>query len=215
MSTPGNSAPREDYPQLTSSSLDEQGWSRLLLTGFLRDTLIRHFQPGQIWLRELVQKTWRDGDDSNILIESNTQWKPAEMGKRPAIIIKPNSCALHPIVIGDLSGPADGGTNGEGRYDYTVIWVGSHTLFCLHGTGASTEVLASEVKLFLTAYSPIFRECLHLLKAAVVEEGEIIRLQEARDHFAVPLTFAWAFQFSWSLTPEALPLRQVEVHLDL
>jgi hypothetical protein len=29
------------------------------------------------------------------------------------------------------------------------------------------------------------------------------------------LTFGWAFQFSWSLTPEALPLRQAEVHLDL
>jgi hypothetical protein len=197
---------------LASSSLAEQGWSRLLMTGFLRDTLIRHFQSGQIWLKELAEKTWCDGDSSRILIESNTQWRPDVLGQRPAIIIKPNSCALHPIVIGDLSG---GGTNGEGRYDYTVIWVGSHTLFCLHGTGASTEVLAAEVKLFLTAYSPIFRECLNLLKATVVEMGEIVRLAEARDHFAVSVTFAWAFQFSWSLTPEALPLRQAEVHLDL
>jgi hypothetical protein len=176
-----------------------------MLTGLFRDMLVRHFaSPLMIEQRDLRQYVWSNDERTGILVESVHRYRSDTVGKRPAILIKRNAYASRKIVLSDLSG-----TNGRGEDSYTKIWVGSHTLFCIHGTGASVEILATEVQRELTQFSPVVRQYLSLHSYDVTEVGAASILEEATQNCVIPITVAWAYQERWKLQPEALPLRRV------
>jgi hypothetical protein len=89
--------------------------------------------------------------------------------------------------------------------------VGSHTLFCIHQTGASTEVLATEVQNQLLEFSPIIRKKLDLRQFNVTEVGAIQELEESTENYVVPITVSWAYEHTWELREESLPLQAVSL----
>lgn len=187
------------------SNLCSKGWRPIMLTGLLRDLLTRHFQPRLVEDTDLRSLIWReDAKDTKILIESIHRWRGELVEFRPAIIVKRNTYQNMRIGIGDLVG-----ADGRGQNRYSTFWVGSHTVFCIHGTGAGVEILATEVQRELTQFAPELRKTLGLKKWSVTEVGAISEVEEAKESFVVPITVGWAYEENWTIELESPKLRRI------
>lgn len=192
-------------------SLMHTGWQSLLLTGALRRLLISKFaQATNIEQPDLRSLIWRDNPSSGIMIESVHRWLPEMTEKRPALLIKRNAYQNLRVTIGDHSGP-----DGYGDEHFQTFWVGSHSVFCIHQTGASCEILATEVQRELTELGPVFVHQLALDKFQVTEVGAIAAVAEARQAYVIPITIGWAYQQKWKLAQEALPLAAIQTTIEL
>jgi hypothetical protein len=94
---------------------------------------------------------------------------------------------------------------------HTTLFVGSHTLFCIHGTGASTEILAEEVKAHLVACLLPIRRDLGLRQFSVTEVGAIQELEESSENYVIPITVGWGYEHTWQLRLESLPLQSMSI----
>lgn len=194
-------------------SIAHLGWRANMMTGFLRRKLIEKFaNPDHIESPDLKDPTgqpaiWRPGNTTGILIESVFRFLPQLVEKRPAVLIKRNSLTNMRLFRSDYVG-ADT-TMFE---NFTTLWVGSHTVFCIHGSGAATEDLAGEVQRELTQFGPAFVAKLALKRFQVTEVQPIGILEEASQNFVVPLIIAYAYDESWRLNvDDSLPLTEVEI----
>jgi hypothetical protein len=94
---------------------------------------------------------------------------------------------------------------------HTTLFVGSHTLFCIHGTGASTEILASEVMSHLVACLWPIRRHLGLRQFSVTEVGAIQEIEESNENYVIPITVGWGYEHVWQLKEESLPLQSISL----
>lgn len=196
---------RSGLAPIEASSLCARGWRPLMITGLLRDLLARHFsEPLDIEEPDLRHLIWREGTTTGILVESIHRFRPELVNKRPAVIIKRNAMQNLRLGIGDSTG-----ATGQGVPTFKTYWVGSHTLFCLHESGASVEILATEVQRELTQFAPLVSEYLGLPRWQVTEVGEISEVEEARETLAVPVTVGWAYEETWALHKQSLKLRKI------
>jgi hypothetical protein len=141
----GRSAPRP----ITLSTLCSLGWRPIMITGLVRDLMIRHFStPANIEEADLRSVLWHDLPSTGILIESIHRWRGDLVEKRPAVIVKRNAQQNVRLGVADRLGADE-----QGHLSYQTFWVGSHTLFCIHGSGASVEILATEVQRELTQFA--------------------------------------------------------------
>jgi len=222
--TPDNWCPPDSLSQATGSGVNEQAKSRnprategvqisslcqmglqpLMITGFFRDLLTRHFQPENIQSRDLANYIWRDDMTTGILIESIHRWRGDLAEKRPAILIKRNQYSNTRMTVGDQAG-----TDAQGNRQYVTWWTGSHTLFCIHASGASAEVLATEVQREITQFAPVILQTLGLFRLVVTDVGAISEIEEAKESFVIPVNVTWAYQELWTIQQEALRLRSV------
>lgn len=201
---PPPDAPRQVIPDLVSN-LCTKGWRPIMLTGLLRDLLVSHFQPRLVADDDLRHLIWReDAAETKILIESVHRWRGDLTGFRPALLVKRNAYRNLKLYIGNRSG-----TDGRGMNRYSTFWVGSHTVFCLHESGAGADILATEVQAELTEFAPEVQRKLGLKKWAPAEVGEIAEVEEARETFVVPVTVGWAYEQNWTLEHESPKLRRI------
>ncbi len=176
-----------------------------MITGLLRDLLVNHFgSSSQIEEADLRHLVWQEGVRTGILIESIHRWRGDLVEKRPAVIIKSNGRQNVRLGIADY-----GGADGQGNRQYQTFWVGSHTLFCIHGSGAGTEILATEVQREISQFHPVITQYLKLFSWQVTDVGGIAELEEAKESFVIPVTVAWAYSEQWQISLEALKLRKV------
>jgi len=180
------------------------GLQPIMLTGFFRDLLVRHFQPENIQSRDLANYIWREDMTTGILIESIHRWRGDLAEKRPAILIKRNQYSNTRMTIGDQAG-----TDAQGNRQYVTWWTGSHTLFCIHASGANAEVLATEAQREITQSAPMILQTLGLFRLVVTDVGAISEIEEAKESFVIPVNVTWAYQELWTITQEALRLRSV------
>ena len=218
--TPSSKDPAHTQsPYFNVDSLCENGWQPLLLTGLFRDMFIRHFSAeDSIRANDLKQFIWKEDASSGIVIESVYRWRGDLVEKRPAILVKRNAYRQSRLGINDaVMGAGTSGSlykNERGAIHlHTVNWVGSHTIFCIHGTGASCEILASEVVDELTMFAPPIRQQLLLMDFQVTEVGAISELEEASENYVIPVTVGWVYNKTWELFEESLPLREVVQNL--
>lgn len=189
-----------------ASSLCHTKFRPLLLTGMLVQLLRNHYAD-PVNIEDPLFKTgdfapiWRDGNSSGILIESVYRWSPGTAGKRPAVLLKRNKYTNLRFAISDRSQ-----VDGVGDQHYVTAWVGSHTAFVLSPTGGALETLATETQRCLTQFSDVVREATGLMRLQVVDVGEIAIVEESQQHYAVPITIAWAYQETWKVSQEALRL---------
>ena len=196
------------YP-VTPSALCSMGWRPIMITGLIRDLLIRHFAtPLHIEEPDLRHLVWREDERTGILIESIHRWRGDLVEKRPAVIIKQNGRQNLRLGIKDSIGATE-----QGHLQFQTFWIGSHTLFCIHGSGAGTEILATEVQRELTQFHPIITEKLGLFRWQVTEVGGVSEVEEARESFAIPVTVGWCYTEVWQLELESLKLRKTPLSI--
>lgn len=220
MSTPGEwctptprPAPEAPYEgtlaeAAVGNSLCSTGWSAYLLTGFLVDFLVRHFaSPLNVETPDLRSLVWSPGDRTGILIEEESRWRPQTTEKRPAVIVKRNAYRSVRLGRANLAGY----NNGTGSRFYAKLWSGSHTLFCLHRSGAGADLLATEVVNEVGRFAHALQGALGLHYLEVVEVGPASEVEEATESRAVPVTVGWVYEDTWEVVEEAPPLRRVSL----
>lgn len=185
----------------------------MVMTGFFRDHLVRHFQEGVIEDHALRHLIWKNDLTTNILIESVHRWRPQSTEARPAVIIKRNAYSNRRVGIGDRmqGNPADR----QGNPHYATYWIGSHTLFCIGGSGAQAELLATEVQREMTEFGPVIHKVMGLHRFQAAEVGEIGELEESTENFVVPVTVAYAFEQRWILLQQAPRLSAISLSMIL
>jgi hypothetical protein len=191
------------------SSICSTGWQPILITGLLRDLLIRHFRtPLNVETPDLRSYVWSPGDRTGILVESIHRWRGDLVEKRPALIIKRNTYKNVRIGVADFQA-----IDRHGFYEFATFWSGSHTVFCINTTGAASEILATEVQRELTQFGPLMVQYLGMMKWMVTEVGAVVEIEEAKEGFAVPITVGWAYQENWRLEAESLLLRRIPLSM--
>lgn len=177
------------------------------MTGALIQWLRQHFasatnleDPGLAL--ENTEFVWSSGPDTRLAIESVTKWNPQLVESRPALIIKRNKMTWRRIAIDNRK---HGYVDKKGRKSYAGLWIGSHTVFCISREGAECEKLGTEVYRELSQFAPAMRPVLCLMKLELEEYGEIGLLEEATEHFAVPVTIGYVFQDVWETRPLTAP----------
>jgi hypothetical protein len=169
--------------------------------------LIHHFAtPLNIEEGDLRQLVWSEGDRTAIMIESIHRWRASLIEKRPAIILKPNARKNIRIGLNNVLG-----TTAQGNMTFQTFWAGSHTLFCIHGQGASADILATEVQREVTQFAPVIKRYLDLYEFQVTDVGAVAEVAEARENFVSPITVAWIYGEKWSLSKEARYLSHVNL----
>lgn len=222
--TPGNWCPPDAGPSQTETArrspsalyperdsfLCSRRWRRLYLTGVIRDLLIRQFSnAAYIEEQDLRRYIWQNSVTTEILIESIYLWRGDLVEKRPALIIKPGARKNYRVGIGDILGP-----DRVGHVQYQTYWIGSHTVFAIHGSGAGAEILADETQRQLTEYGPALLEApFGLTRWVVAEVGEIAVLEEAKQNFVIPINVTWCFEESWRLERESMKLAKFQLDL--
>jgi hypothetical protein len=185
-----------------------------ILTGVFRDILTRYFVSGAyIEDPQLKDMLWKEGQDTGILIESIHRWRPEVTEKRPAIIVKRNAYQNERKGIGDRrQGPP---VDSEGFAHYTTFWTGSHTLFCIGGSGAQAELLGSAVQRHLTQFTPVIAEALDLKRMQVLQVGAVAELEEGQENFVVPVTVGYTYEERWVIRPQVPLLSHIVLNLIL
>jgi len=184
----------------------------LILTGIFRDVLTRHFvAEDYIESPDLRHLIWREGEDTGIIIESIHRWRPELTEMRPGVIVKRNAYASNQRGIGDrLQGPP---TDAEGFAHYATFWTGSHTLFCIGGSGAQAELLGAEVQRELTQFGPELARVLNMKRLRVSQIGAVAELEEAQANFAVPVTVGYTYEENWIIRPQVPRLNKISMSM--
>lgn len=200
----------DDAPPSAICSLLPQDY---IITGYLRNILIQHFySQWTIEEPDLRQLIWRDRDSTDILIESHLAWTPQMTQRRPGIIIKRNDCDYQPIGIGGdvRQGPA---ADILGFEHFVRLWVGSHTLFCISNNGPQAELLATEVKRELSGFANEIGRNIDLKRFRVLKVGTAGKLEEATEHFVVPVTVGYAYEERTIVRMQAPTLHAVSLSM--
>lgn len=186
----------------------------ILLTGIFRDILTRLFASSDyIEDTNLKGLLWKPGEDTGILIESIHRWRPELTEKRPAVIVKRNAYQNIRRGIGDRrQGPP---VDKEGFEHHVTFWTGSHTLFCIGGTGAQAEILSGLVQKHLTEFENVIAVTLDLKRFQVLQAGPVAQLEEAQQNQAVPVTVGYTYEERWVVRPQVPLLSNISLSMIL
>ena len=192
------------------SSLDNQGLRPLVVTGALKTILINHFSDeNSIQDPDLKHAIWDIlPNRSKINIDSVYRWNPDEAERGLGIYIKRNSMKKSTLYMADLFGATK-----ENDREFSGIWIGSHTLFCVGANPAQAEILGTEVLQELEQFSPVIRDTLRMVRFRVAEIGALGQLDRRDKRYVVPITVSWAYGVSWVLRQQARPLDKLDVSL--
>jgi hypothetical protein len=185
----------------------------VIITGLFRDLLIRQFSdPNNLRESRLRHLLWDDTNGSKILVESIHRWRPETTQKRPAIILKRNAYRNTRVTVGEQYQGAPGDTQGNTRY--ITLWSGTHTLFCLAGSGAEAELLSTEVQQSLTEFAPLMSSYIpRLHRMHVAEVGPVAEIEESQETSVVPVTVFYQYEQGWILKMQAPRLMNVAINL--
>ena len=205
----------EVQPQLVDSppsptSICSQGPRQVLIETFIQQHIRNHFSGSRVVEAPSIRSyKWRNTvAASDLLIELLDVWTPEAAGQRPAVLIRANDESSQRISIGDAH-HSPGDLTAFGRYSDLVL--GSVTVFCLSTQGGEAGVLAGEVWRELKFFAPIIRAQLGLLRFVSTQKGRIMKVKEAKDHWGVPLTFAYGFEEIWTLRQQTPKITSIEL----
>ena len=204
--------PRETWIGIDDRPADESPLqhsepNRLAVTGLLLEMLRGMFGESgtniinpaiaeYYWVPE--PKGSLDDAKNQMLIEEVFSWTPDKAGVRPAILVKGNKWQDRRVTLGDKVQHAPQ-ISGEEKYYRHVT--GSHTVFVVGRTSAQTELLAREVYLYLSSFSPIIvkETCFERWTVPVLEGVQ--ELEEYEEHFVIPINLVYELSHSWKLFP--------------
>ena len=215
------------------SSLCTTGHVANVLTGVFVRLLREHFSdPRNLEFNgvnesvsELENYLWAgdakgntDAEKTRIQIDAVWKYNAADIQNRPALYVKRNGFQTQRLAIREgMTVGAKRDANGKveavrGEFK-TIAVLGSHTIFCIGGSGAEAELLGMEVFNHLVGFSQVLREDLKLHRFMVNEVGELAVLDEHVEHFVVPVVCAYAAMPAWRTDVVAPWLKTLELNL--
>lgn len=205
------------------TTICSSGLKNLYITGILLRILQSHFSRSEnITFERLRDLIWTpqpedtdsdstSGPDTKIVIDPTHLWNAQNVQQRPSIMVKRNRVSTQRL------GLDDGWTLGlnpdrEGDYKTRMI-IGSHTCFCIGGSGAEAEMVGQEVFDELMEFSPVIRKDFLFHRFTVTEISEVNKLEESDEHFVAAVVVGWAHSQDWRIVQEAPFLKTLEIAL--
>ena len=209
------------------SALCTTGKQPLNLTGAIVYILRRHFSDASgIEDEDLREYLWKPqpanttaaASGSEILIEplSKMTGQPSQyLQQRPAALIKRNRWNTQKLGIGDRYGGVQRTANLNDRVNnyaldtsqrYEILVAGSHTAFCIGGTPAEAEAVATESFFELLEFAQLIRKDLGFNYFKVNGIEPVSRLEESHEHFVAPIVVTYNFFHGWRLRKESVAL---------
>lgn len=160
-------------------------------------------------LRHLI---WRpEIENTGIVIESATVWDPRITQHRPSVVVKRQGWKN--VRVG-IDNRFMGESDVSGTQHYANLWQGSHTFFCVTNDGGSAEILGTEVFRECNQAGRIVQHAAGLMRLEVMDAGELAKLKEAKEAFAVPITLGYIAEETWSLAKEAPVLQNIKTTIN-
>jgi hypothetical protein len=200
-------------------------WVRVLREHFSNSANLEFNGINALGREELEQYIWAgdgqgnaDATKTRIQIDSVLRYNAQDVQRRPALYVKRNTFQTQRLgirdgfTLGPRRTPEGGIERVQGEYKARIL-LGSHTVFCVGGSGAEAELLGMEVFSHLVGFSQILREDLKLHRLEVTEVGEAAVLDEAVERFVVPVTVAYAAIPAWRVDVVAPWLKTLEINV--
>jgi hypothetical protein len=169
--------------------------------------------------KQLEKYIWTaDNTTNGIQIQPVWLYNTEDIQRRPALYVKrgewkPEKIAINSgMTVGSRKGTDGNPLSVRGEYHTTLV-TGSHSIFSVARTGDEAELLGQEVFEFFLQLAPLLRQELGLLKLEVVGCGEVVKLEEFTNHFAVPVSIGYAFARAWRLEKVAPWLKAITVEV--
>jgi hypothetical protein len=179
---------------------------------------------GAIELQNYVYAELPDGqpDLSKTMIQIKAVWEynSQDIQRRPALYVQRNAQQTRKLAIGDgftaAPNTSPDGTvrNIPGRYQTRAI-LGSHTVFCVGGSGAEAELLGQEVFNHFHMFAQTFRREFRLHQFVATEIQPVSLLDEFDKHFVVPVVLGYVTMPSWRVDVEAPWLKTVAISVNV
>ena len=214
----------------TASALCSTFKSPLVMTGVVLKLLQEHFSrpenliyngSSELGKTQLEGYIW-DPDNTKTRIQIQTVWRynTQDIQRRPALYIKRNQWTTQRLGIDDgLTVGVEIGPDGNpihlGDEYHKRMILGSHTIFAVGSVseGAEAELLGTEVFDYLMSFAPVLRRDLKLHRIEVMSVEPVSILEEAHEHFVVPVVLSYAFSWSWRLVGVAPWLKSLAIEL--
>lgn len=210
----------------TCSSIITQGPDPLSLTGCFLQILMMHFSdPRNINQAALREYTWAKDDlanqirKSNIVLTTVSKFDARDMYQRPAVVIKrKNTSANKDVIGGQYQGvkalPGEPGVDpnnhaiaGQNMFEYANK--GSFQFVCIHKEGAAAEILGTEVFNLLLGWVPQLARELKLWDWLPLTLGELVKVEEAEEHWATVVSLEYAYRSRVIWRPESPLLKGI------
>jgi len=184
---------------------------RLLVSGILVQWMRTHFtDPANIENPFLHANLWtEDIATTAISIDTVFRYNAAMTEFRPGIFIKPGPWKIVRYGIDDRKMV----TTPQNVKQYNTMCQGSHTLFCIDTEPAAVEILSTEVYRELMEFGPVARKVFNFLRFVVSDIGEPAILEEAAEHFVVPVVVSYGAQDVWQICSECQELSGLQQNL--
>lgn len=197
---------KDARPFLAPSALCSGVIGRRDIASIVRTTLTQYWaNAGNCRTPDLATLVWSANDlATQIYINKSSKFHLAAAGSRPALLVRSGACRLFKLAIGHRDV-----TDARGFDNYSVMWIGSLTVFCTSKSDDQAELLQEEVGNHLLEISPDMLRY-GLIQFGVVELGETMPIRGAEESFAAPVSVGYAFHHGWSLRELSLPIRAIE-----
>lgn len=207
---PENTSP-ENHLRIEPDLFSQPFYRSYLLTGIYLQTLMAHFSdPDNIEdavVREkIVRNPYRPDQQTGILIQTVSDWRPETEEKRPAVLVNRGGVDVTRRGLGDRHS-TDFIT---GKEEFSVELAGSHVLFAICRTSAEADRLGFEVGRLLLAVKDLLGERLNLSTLQVLSIGEAMQVEESNDHYAAPIVIAYHLVESFALQPHVPVLKRID-----
>jgi hypothetical protein len=202
--------PYQTWPD--PSAFKSTGFSPYTIVGLFVQLLRYHFsERAQIRIDSLRDRIWSpDVDTSNLSVDSSSKLTIANLGQRPALLVKRGAFRCESVDIGeggDFNDP-EASTRGV---EYRQMWEGDIAIQAIANDSAEAEDLSAEAGDFLRQFGPVIRSEFGLMKFKHLEKGILDKLKESSEHFTVPDKFGVAFWETWRLAEEAPILKRIDL----
>jgi len=180
-----------------------------LLYGIFTD-LLRHVysQPEGFVFEVPARRVWDpDTKKSGIWIDSELEWDPQAIEKRPAVYV-----ALSPIQYRTASGGSDAGIGMDlenGEYYYSRIGTGHVSFNHVGTTKGEGAALAGFTLDVLDAFSTPVRREMNFETLALSQISSLTLDKESRERYRSVVDFTYSFQDTWTLKLESPKLKRI------
>lgn len=152
-----------------------------------------------IWVPKDNNKIVEDEALSKIMIEPHYKWNPNVAQKRPAILIKRGAWQPQIVAIGlnkyQGFNASDMPDMGE-THMYPIT--GSHSIRAVSTDGSTAELLATELLFSTLIFAPVLQDEFGFSKLHIEQLGELEKLDESSEHYAVQLQLSYVVFFEWT-----------------
>ena len=209
------------------SSLCSTGLQSQILTGVFLQLCRTHFADAEnieeprlrdyLWVGTEPDYILPDPARSKIMIEPVYRWDTRLIQQRPGIIIKRNTLTPNKKAIRNemqmINGPTREDMPENSREFYLPI-SGSHTLFCVATDGGAAELLSTEIARAIYQVAELLISEFGFNTFDLGQIGSVARLEQSKEHFAVPVVFVYSYADYWKLTKQEPRFKGVSLEVE-